>query len=171
MTIDQKTSSLPGPFFEAGPGWGERINCWLKKNFFIRLLPTIIFALVLIIVAKTFSHPHKPLASSPPSPLPSLATIAVTVETGDGVIALTRRALTQYLIQTPGSTSSLQATPSLSPGEKLAIDNFFKEKYRNQVLAVGQKIDFLAEDFRQAIAQARQLSPHQRQEFEKYLPR
>jgi len=46
---------LSGPVFDAGPGWGKRLNNWLNKYFSKIILPivsTLIFIVGLVMILK-----------------------------------------------------------------------------------------------------------------------
>ncbi len=123
----------------------------------------MVAAIILLVgIAKVYSRPEgkniikeEDLSSSPPKQ------VSATVEKGDGVIMVSRRALAIYLQEFPDI--------QLKPEEHLHIDNFFKEKMRSTILSTGQEIDFLKEDLQQAINEALQLSERQRQELRAYL--
>ena len=155
-------NTLPGPLFEAGPGWGEKLGRWIKAKWSTRIFPLVAAIILLVGIAKIYSRPENKnilneegLSASPSEKVNAM------VEKGDGIIAVSRRALTTYLQEFPDI--------QLKPEERLHIDNFFKERFRGIVLLAGQGVDFLKEDFQQAINEALQLSERQRQELRAYL--
>ncbi len=161
--MEEPQNLLPGPVFEAGPGWGQKLGRWLKRNGLNKIIPTIFVLLLLAGVAKIYSHPKakkEPLVGSSPTSQ-AQTNISVTVQKGDGVIAVSRRALSEYLKGFPDII--------LKPEEHLHIDNFFKTKYQNTNLVIGQSIEFSKTDLEKAVNEALQLSPTQRQQLRAYL--
>lgn len=155
-------NTLPGPVFEAGPGWGEKLGRWIKAKWSTRVFPVAAAIILLVGIAKIYSRPEdkniidkEDLSASQPEK------VSAVVEKGDGIIAVSRRALAVYLQEFPDI--------QLQSEERLHIDNFFKEKLRGAVLSVGEEIDFLKEDFQQAINEALQLSAGQRQKLRAFL--
>lgn len=161
--MTEKQNAVPGPVFEAGPGWGERLGRWIKENWTTKLFPTIAVVILLAGIAKVYSQPsEKKLARkeevfAPDSP----AEVYATINKGDGIITISRRALTEYLKAFPDI--------QLKPEERLHIENLFQTKFRGTALIVGQEIKFLKADLEQAVNEALKLTDGQRQKLRAYL--
>lgn len=155
--------TLPGPTFEAGPGWGEKIGRWVKARWSTRVFPIIAALILLAGIAKIYSGPREEniINEEDLSAGQQTNKVSAIVEKGDGIIAVSRRALAVYLQEFPDI--------QLKPEERLHIDNFFKEKLRSSILSAGAEIDFLKEDFQQAINEALQLTEGQRQKLRAFL--
>lgn len=155
-------NTLPGPVFEAGPGWGGKLGRWIKARWNTRILPAIAVMILLTGIARVYSRPaNDNLITEGNFPFPSPEAVSIQVQKGEGVIAVSRRALIAYLQDFPDI--------QLKPEERLHIDNFFKTKFQNTTMVVGQEIGFIKEDIQQAINEALQLSEGQRQKLRAYL--
>lgn len=149
-------TTLPGPMFEAGPGWGKRLKQWWQRNFRRKILPTVAMLFFLAGIASIYSPP---VPSEKPT-TEEVEKVAVYVQKGEGMVMVTRRALFQYLSQAPNIV--------LRPEEKLYIENFFSKKIASS-LTVGQEVVFLFSDFSKAVSEAQQMTEGQRQKLRLYL--
>lgn len=155
-------NTLPGPVFEAGPGWGGKLGRWIKAKWSTRILPAIAVMILLTGIARVYSRPaNENLITEGGLPFPSPEAVSIQVQKGEGVIAVSRRALAAYLQNFPDI--------QLKPEERLHVDNFFKTKFQNAAISAGQEISFLKKDIQQAINEALQLSEGQRQKLRAYL--
>lgn len=151
---------MPVPIFEAAPGWGGQIKKWLKKNFFGKIFPVLAILILLTGIAKYISRSAGESAEK--SVLETKAqVISLAVQTGEGIIATSRRALTEYLENFPEI--------KLKPEQKLYIDNYFKEKFKNTSWKTGMEAKFLKEEMKQAIDEALALSESKLEKFRQYL--
>ncbi|MBI2676822.1 MAG: hypothetical protein HYX21_02645 [Candidatus Yanofskybacteria bacterium] len=158
MTEEQV--SLPtGPVFEAGPGWGKKVSSWFKRNFGKRILPFVAAVVLLIGIASAFSRPSKTV-NTENKPL-TANFLEVSVEKGDGIIALSRKALNKYLEEFPEI--------KLKPEQKLYIDNFFKSKMDGKFFVLGEKAQFTKADIEQAVRESLALSESKLEKFRQYL--
>ncbi|HEY4484338.1 MAG TPA: hypothetical protein VI978_01280 [Candidatus Paceibacterota bacterium] len=158
MTEEQNKFTA-GPVFESGPGWGKKINSWIKKNFWKKIFPALAITILLIGIASVYSRPPK--TAKIEDKLSATDSLEIMVEKGDGIIALARKALNNYLEGLP--------EVKLKPEQKLYIDNFFKSKMSGQILQVGQKIDFLKNDLEQAVKEALALPENKLEKLRQYL--
>lgn len=160
--MNKEQNTLPGPVFEAGPGWGEIIGRWIRNNWATKIFPALAVLILLAGIAKVYSQPKEELSQKKENYAPpSEEAITVSVNKGDGIIAVTRRVLQEYLKEFPEI--------SLKPEEKLHVENFFQVKFKGTSLTVGREIKFLKADLQQAVNEALKLTEGQRQKLRAYL--
>lgn len=161
--MEESPNTLPGPMFEAGPGWGERLGQWIRSRWSTKLFPAIAVVVLLAGMAKVYSQPQEKEPAKDKESFRSdfQAEISATVNKGDGIIVVSRRALAAYLKEFPDI--------QLKPEEHLYIENFFQTKFREIAPAIGQEIKFLKTDFEQSVNEALQLTEGQRQKLRDYL--
>jgi hypothetical protein len=145
----------PGPVFEPGPGWGFYVKRWFKKYFFKIILPAlVIIALMGIFTAHRGTENKEAITNKQ-----AIASqkIALTIIKGDSRALLARKALTEYLRKNP---------EELTKGQKLFIEETLRRKLNQPKLIVGEVIEFTADDIKNSIAQAKQLTQFQLQKWE-----
>ncbi|MBI4160407.1 MAG: hypothetical protein HY506_00685 [Candidatus Yanofskybacteria bacterium] len=169
MTINKQTllkagkdnkhgDTLNGPVFEFGPGWGAKINKWVGKNFYKKMLPPIAVAALTIGVILTL-----PSGDNGENLVPKtfgMGIISQTVIGGDSYTHVTRRAISQYLAG--------NATISLTPGQKVFIEERLWREVADQPLNIGTEIKFNIIDIESQISQSKSLSPTALQKWEVY---
>ncbi|MDO8495437.1 MAG: hypothetical protein Q7S32_02860 [bacterium] len=162
--MENKKNTLPGPVFEAGPGWGEKIGRWIKDNALSKILPVFATIVLLAGIAKVYSKPSQP-EETPEDKLSQQEEtpqeILVQVRPRDGIVFVSRRALDEYLKEFPEL--------KLKPEERLHIENIFLTKFKGVVLSAGQEVAFLKTDLAEAINEALQLSEGKRQKLRAYI--
>ena len=156
----EEQNAMPAPVFEAVPGWGGKIKKWLKKNFSGKILPVLAVLVLLAGIAKYLSRPVGESAEKLSLEMKAKI-ISLTVQSGEGIIATSRRALDEYLKHFP--------EVKLKPEQKLYIDNYFKEKFKGVSWKTGTEAEFLKEEIKQAVDEALVLSETKLDKFRQYL--
>lgn len=148
---------MPGPIFEAGPGWGEKLKKWLSKKAGRKVIPAVAVAILLWGIASFFSRPTQKVSEK----VTANQMLAVTVKKGDGAIYIARRALAEYLLGFPEI--------DLKPEQKIYIDNYFKMKLAEKELVIGQAVEIDKKDLEQAVNEALLLSEAKLKRFRAYV--
>jgi hypothetical protein len=146
-----------GPVFEAGPGWGKKLNEWFKKNFAKWILPVVGAVIIAAIILNLYKN--NPGATATPT-VANTNLISQPVQKGDSRTLVARHALAQYLQMNPDQ--------SLTNGQKLFIEEVLRRKIDAKPLAVGTTIEFSVSDIESAISQAKQLAPSTLAKWEIY---
>jgi len=152
---------VPGPIFEAKPGWGGKIKSWLNKNFNKKILPIVSIAVLLVGIASYFSAPKQEKNNKENKNSQLNSAILIIISPGEGIIATSRRALEKYLNEVPEI--------SLKPEQKLYIDNYFKAKFAGTEWKPGKEVAFLKEEIKKAVDEALALSESKLEKFRTYL--
>lgn len=187
----QKRENLPnseeiigGPEFESAPGWGHKVNGWLKKYFNKIILPGIAI-LILIMGISNYTSEN---ADRDPFALDEVGITGIvtldeeesvelvevietnsgtaieiiqSAEPGDGVTHLARKSLKKYLELNPGI--------QLKNEHKIYIEDYLKDKVGSQPLEIGDTIRFSTNDISLAIDEALSLTDAQVQNLSQYV--
>ncbi|MDP3954303.1 MAG: hypothetical protein Q8Q06_02710 [bacterium] len=150
--------SSPGPVFEFEPGWGKKLNKWLRTNGIAKLLPVIA---VIVLLAGVFSvlqnRNNDKLSLDLDKISDSQEAIIQIAQPRDGYSVLARRALTEYMAV---------ISESLTPGQKLFIEETLREIVEKDTLEIGQEVKFLKADISSAISNSKNLTASQLQRWE-----
>lgn len=146
---------LTGPVFEFGPGWGARLNKWLKKNTSKKMLPPIsvvVLVLGLFLFLQRDSRIEKPESQT-------ANIIYQTVLAGESKTHITRRAVTEYLKNSDDLT--------LTPGQRIFVESKLVQSINDSDFRAGQ-VEFDAEQIHVLGHEAESLSPATLQKWEGY---
>src|SRR3989344_4231515 len=155
--------TAPGPIFEPGPGWGEKLKKWSKKYILgwdctlcraTRFV--LIFGIVFLILARPGVNPQREQAEVDGN------LIIETVRPRDGQTHLARRVLATYLEQ---------EKIELTGGQKIFIENTLSAKIPEKLIEIGKKITIDAGEIKSAINQSKLLTASQLNKWEKYAKR
>ena len=155
--VDNRQKSN-GPVFEFGPGWGAKTKKFLKKYALggdCSLCRDTRYVLLAVIIILVVGWPYfkKMAGQQQPEPLTGQIKIAEVVQHGDSKIKLARRALTNYLAQSPDV--------SLTNGQRVFIETIIGQDIANDRFKTGTNIDFSADTLKSLIAKSKSLSPSQ----------
>lgn len=137
---------------------------WMKNNFFFKAF--IIFAAIAVFIELNYalkeSENQNHISKSQNNQVGQISgSIEKTAGKGQGITHLAREALNEYLAENPNI--------NLLPAQKVFIETYFINLYKNKDVAEGEKIEFKKEDIASAIQKALALTPSQIKEWAKYL--
>jgi len=183
--ISPSSSELPGPLFEPGPGWGKKLNNWLKKNLKKNILP---IAIILVLAASLTIFLTTPKVSDKKTANINLSgqqrielgqvkenirveeviklsglketVIIVKAEKGEGITHLARKSLAVYLEN--------NHYPELTPEHKIYIEDYLKDLHGERFLQLGEELEFSVTDIENAIEKAEQLTEEQLNNLTQY---
>ena len=155
--VDNRQKSN-GPVFEFGPGWGAKTKKFLKKYALggdCSLCRDTRYVLLAVIIILVVGWPYfkKMAGQQQPEPLTGQIKIAEVVQPGDSKIKFARRALADYLAESPDIT--------LTNGQKVFIETILGQGITSDTFKTGASIEFPAETMKSAIAKSKSLSPSQ----------
>lgn len=153
-----KSYVAPGPVFEPGPGWGEKLKKWSKKYILggnCALCRATRYVVVFGIVFLAIAWPK---LNTPPS-VREESKIVETVRHKDGKTHLARRGLVQYLEQNPEI--------KITKAQKVFIETSLREKILGE-LTLGNTVEITTKEVEQAVEQAKLLTPLQLKKWEFY---
>ena len=159
---DNSKKNLPaGPIFESGPGWGEKLNKWLKKNASSKLLPAIAILVLLTGIFSVLKNKtgQEKLTLNLGSIEGTPGVIVEIAQPRDGYSVLARRALARHL-----ETADI----SLTPGRKLFVEESLRQIVETDPLKIGQEVKFLINDISGAISDSKELTASQIQKWESW---
>mgnify|MGYP001587483112 CR=1 FL=1 len=146
-----------GPIFEAGPGWGSRVNNWLRKHGLILILIILAIAIPLLSMRyfknKKFENPLKDNSQI-------VESFKEIIQRGDSATLITRRAISSYI----ASRSDLE----LSAGQRIYMEEILRKSKQFGKLIVGATIEFTRDEIQAAVEKAKQLTPYQLKVWESY---
>lgn len=175
---------IGGPEFEPAPGWGHKVNGWLKKYFNKVILPGIAM-LILVMGITNYTSDN---ADRDPFALDEVGITGIvkldeeesvelvevietdsgiaieiiqSAEPGDGVTHLARKSLKKYL--------ELNPDIQLKDEHKIYIEDYLKDKVGSQPLEIGDTIRFSTDDISTAIDGALSLTDAQVQNLSQYV--
>ena len=149
---------ISGPVFEPGPGWGEHLSKWFKKDFTNKFLPIIAILILLWgIMSVTENESGEEAMTKDENTEEKAGVITQKAGPRDGYSVLARRALAKYLET---------ANDNLTTGQKLFIEETIGQMIKDGTLEVGQEVRFNISDIRDAINLAKELTASQLQRWE-----
>lgn len=185
--IPNSEEIIGGPEFQAAPGWGHKVNEWLKKYFGRVVLPAAAIV-ILVIGINNYMESRSDREAFKLDELGATGIVKLEEETGeiveleevvtdkkgnaieliqiaepgDGITHLARKALKNYM--------ELNDDIRLIPEQKIYAEDFLKDLVGSQPLEIGDTIKFSARDIQNAIDAANLLSDTQIQNLSKYVP-
>lgn len=174
--LQKSLSELPGPIFEAKPGWGGKLANWLKRNFKKKILPIIIVVLVALIswafLIKERAGQEKELFKEEEKiekkegvvikEIEGKKIFKLTARKGEGITHLARRALKEYL------NENQEAGKDLKAEHKIFIEDYLKDLHGERFLNLGEELEFSADDIGKAIGEAKNLSENELANLSQY---
>ncbi len=179
---------IGGPEFKPAPGWGYRVNQWLKKYFSNVILPGI--AIVILILGINNYMTNKSdreafkldeVGTSGIIKLEeetgeileikeelieneegSVVEIMEVAKPGEGITHLGRKALKKYM--------ELNEDIELKAEHKIYIEDYLKDLTGSEPLEIGDTIKFSTQDIDNAIDAALMLNDAQIENLGKYVP-
>lgn len=175
-----QSNQQPGPVFEAGPGWGGK----LKKNFtkiVLSLIVVLVVAMGLIMFLNRGGEETKiSLPEIETEKIQEVEQVSIeetvtetgqtgnvykaAAQSGEGITHLARRTLKEYLDKNPSVGSGLTVE------HKIYIEDYLKDLRGERFLALGEEIEFSADEITAAIETAERLSGSQLSNLSQYLP-
>lgn len=176
-----------GPIFESGPGWGKRINKWTTHHPFESIVIFLLILILAIILFRSTEdsktqiiHVNKqgntsitPSSSSPlKTPvlqyttttsntypvLSNLNYISITIIPRDSYILIARRAITEYISQTPEKESQ---------GQRVYTETTLYTNFQDKPLTPGSTIDVPKKSIQELLDKFTKLNLGQQNTWEK----
>lgn len=149
---------LKSPIFKPRPGWGGKLNNWLKINFENKVLPVLAVAII-IAGAYLYSLKHD-VAQAPIENSPVADAIDVQVRSGQGLTHVARTVIIEYL-----NGNSI----NLSAAQKVFAESYLVTKMENRQLIAGFTFSVKTKDVEQTIEKAKSLTPSQIETWSRYV--
>ena len=149
---------LQSPVFKPRPGWGGKLNDWLKHNFETKILPILSIG-VIVLVAYLYLTKHQ-VAQVPVQEQEVAQTIEKTVQPGQGLTQVVRSAISDYLNKNVVDVSATQ---------KLYAESYIVSHMDRKPLSVGETLIFNIDDISQVLEKARNLNESELKAWSKYV--
>ena len=120
-----------GPVFESKPGWGGKLNMWMR-TYLLYIIPAIIIVVLVILAITGESESTSPTASATPmaSATATPSQSSNTVIKGDSYTSIARRIVTSLI------------TSETTKGARLYAETTLVQTIKNQPLIVGQSVSY-----------------------------
>lgn len=149
---------LKSPIFKPRPGWGGKINKWLKKNFASKVLPILSIATVTIggfLYLIQHYNSQNPIKKETQN-----TTIEKVVQSGQGLTHVARAVISEYLAQNFIDISSEQ---------KIYAETYLVNLIGRKPVNIGETITFQTSDVSKAVDESKYLTPYQLEAWGQYI--
>ncbi len=167
MNTPQQSTPPPGPMFESGPGWGQRLRMTLGGSLWLPVVSVLVFiiGLGMFINSRNTSAVRTGKPTSSTTPMISVINetgVEITIISGDSYTTIARRAITTYINNNPESSKMI------TPGMRIYAEEQLKKELSRMPLTVGTTFSIKIGDIKAALTKATALTPAQLKKWEFY---
>lgn len=159
----QSNSSLDlkNPIFQPKPGWGDKFNNWLRKNFPAWILP-IIAVLVFIIGAYLYftNRSAMPVPIVEDRKIETTENIEKVISSGQSITHVIRSTVVEYLVKNGIDMSAEQ---------KIFMETYIVNQFANKHPRLGETLLIRPFIIRDAIDKAKSLNEYQLKAWSRYV--
>ena len=162
VPLIETDDQLPSPVFRPRPGWGGKLNKWLRKHGFSSLVRAACIVAVLLIIRSLIPHHSPEVVQSTPTPSPTMDTHHQVAGPREGIQTLAARAIDECLSKHP-------ELGTLDPIEHLWAVYQLARTVPPHTLRVGETVEFTHEVVVGIISRSQHLSSFTRASLLPYL--
>jgi len=148
---------LKGPIFKPRPGWGGKLNNWLKNNFESKILPALAIAAIAV---GSYAYLDKNTEAQPVVNNGKSETVEKSIQPGQSTTHVVRAIITDYLNKNGFD---------LSAPQKVYMETYLVSRLERKIYKTGETLSLKTADLDQAIEKAKSLTSQQIQAWSRYV--